>query len=377
MQEISSKERVEKRKHDFYANLLPKIKERQERIKHSILDKTSNVLVMPGQSGLKLGPVFGKFDPQKEYKKTYKEIVEDLVLGLNPYKITIEKPNVKTQDIQELSLTKNDVELDVSFDAIHYNFEPDSILQPIGFKAKIKDLHLIGNPKIPWQVDQVLQENQKAIESIYILGEYGFDNYYLTKIFSAGNLGLDKKFVTTRQSITAIDDTLAKKLLIDIREFEHIDSYYVFENEFLHNRFVIVLAKGNWEYEQFELWPSQSEWGKFGYNHEYEGFLGRTNYAELQAGGYYAARLPIIEYLHRNKKQARVLVIREIYDDYSIPIGVWQVRENVRSAMTKQSKIFNSKVEVLTYIEKHLKYNLKKYIDASFLFKQNRLNDFF
>lgn len=376
-QQISSKERVEKRKQDFYKFILPKVKEQQDKIKSSLLDKTSSVLLVNSDHGMKFGPVIGNFDPSKSYGKSYKEIVENLALGINPYKLTFEKPNARIKDLQEISLAKNDVEMNISFQNVHYNFEPDSILQPIGFKAKIKELELLSNPKIPWQVDQVLNEKQKAVESIQVLDEYGFDNYYLTKIFSAGNLGLDKRLVSTRQSITAIDDTLAKNLLVNIREFENIDAYYVFENEFLHNRFVIILAKGNWEYEQFELWPEGSQWHGYGFNHEFEGFYGRKDYAESQAGGYYAARLPIIEYLHKIRKQCRVLVIREIYDDYSVPVGVWQVRESVRKAMSKPQKIFNSKQEVMQYIKSHLKYDYSKYIHESHLFKQSRLNDFF
>jgi len=376
--QISSKERVEQSKKNFYESILPEILAKQPKSKKSILANTNNVVVMPNEQGLKFGPVFGSFDPSTSYGKSYREIVENLALSVNPYKITIEKPNAKVKDLQDLSLAQNKVELDVSFEKkLDYNFNPDSIIQPIGLKAKIKEIDYLSNPKIPWQVDHVLQDKQKAVESIHTLEEYGFDNYYLTKVFSAGNLGLDKRLVTTRQSITAIDDTIAKQILQGIREYENIDAYYVFENEFLHNRFVIVLAKGNWEYEQFELWPEGSQWHGFGFNHESEGFYGRKGYAESQAGGYYAARLPVIEYLQKMKKQGRALVIREIYDDYSVPVGVWQVRENVRSAMLKYPKTFNSKDELMVYLKSHLKYDTGKYISQSNLFKQSRLNDFF
>ncbi len=378
MQEVNSRDLINRKKHEFYESILPGILAKQSKIKKSILSDTNNVVVMPNEFGVKFGPVFGNFDPSISYGKPYKEIVENLALSINPYKVTFDKPNVKVRDLQDLSLAQNKVELDVYFEKkVNYDFNPDSIMQPIGFKAKIKEIDYLSNPKIPWQVDQILQDKLKAVQSIHTLKDYGFDNYYLTKIFSAGNLGLDKKLVTTRQSITAVDDTLGKQLLQNIREFDNLDSYLVFENEYLHNRFVIILAQGNIEYEQFELWPKDSEWGKYGFNHEFEGFYGRKDYAESQAGGYYAARLGVLEYLFERKKQARVLVIREIYDDYSIPVGVWQVRESVRTAMKKPAKIFSDKKEVLQYIKGHLKYDTGKYLHQSNLFKQSRIVDFF
>ena len=377
MQKVSSKDIVKKKKIDFYKYILPKVKTVLDKGNNSILDKTANVLLVNSDNGIKFGPVFGNFKPENSYAKSYKEIVENLALSINPYQLTLEKPNYKTKELQDISLSKKDVDLDVCFEKkIKYDFNPDSILQPIGFKAKIKDINLVGNVSVPWQVDHVLEDKLKATESISVLNDYGFDNYYLTKILSAGNLGLNKRFVSTRQSITAIDDILAKQLLKKIRDYETIDGFYVFENEFLHNRFVIVLLKGNFEYEQFELWPNGSPWYNLGYNREYEGFYGRTKYAESQAGGYYAARLGVVEYLEKIKKQARVLVIREIYDDYSIPVGVWQVRENVRNAFKKTVKIFNSKQEVINYIPKRLLYDTHKYLNESVIFKQNRLSDF-
>lgn len=380
MQQISSKQRVEEKKSLFYKTIMPKIKQKSLEIKKSVSDKTSSLLITADVSGLKIGPVFGNFDPKNSYGLGYNKIVEDLALSINPYKITIDKPKqFIINKLQDVALSQTNLELDISLEnKLNFNFEPDSILNPIGLKAKIKDLTVVDNPKVPWQVDQVLEEKAKATEMLSTLQGYGFDNYYLTKIFSAGTLGIDKRLVSTRQSITAVDDILAKEYLKDIRTYDKIDSFIVFNNEFLHNRFVIVLMPGNWEYEQFECWPKGSEWStEFGYNREYEGFSGRTKYAEAQAGGYYAARLSVVEFLKDIKMQARVLVIREIYSDYAIPVGVWQVRENVKHALQKPPTRFNSKEEVLEYMKKNLRGLPNAFLKDSILFKQNRLSEFF
>ncbi|MFB6077089.1 MAG: hypothetical protein ABEK12_03090, partial [Candidatus Nanohaloarchaea archaeon] len=55
-------------------------------------------------------------------------------------------------------------------------------------------------------------------------------------------------------------------------------------------------------------------------------------YVDETAGGYYAARLGPLEYLDDIGRQAKVLIIREVTDDYWAPLGVWVVRETVRGA---------------------------------------------
>ena len=53
------------------------------------------------------------------------------------------------------------------------------------------------------------------------------------------------------------------------------------------------------------------------------------------AGAYFAAKLGVAEYLKKKKTQAGVLVLREIRPEYAVPVGVWQVREAIRAAMSK------------------------------------------
>jgi hypothetical protein len=131
----------------------------------------------------------------------------------------------------------------------------DAVLNPIGFKAKLTKLDVIGNPKVPWQIDSVLEDKLKTTEMLQWFLHYGFDNYYVTRMFSAGLLGIDKRFVSTRQSITATDDLLTKIMLEEIRQNNENQKYLIYENEFLHNKFFVVLMPGKWEYEQYEAWP--------------------------------------------------------------------------------------------------------------------------
>ena len=69
-------------------------------------------------------------------------------------------------------------------------------------------------------------------------------------------------------------------------------------------------------------------------------------------GGYYAARIGALEYLKKIKRQAGVIVFREITPEYWLPIGVWQIRENVRAAMQGSYEKFGSMSETLEEVRK-------------------------
>ncbi|MHA1845932.1 MAG: Nre family DNA repair protein, partial [Promethearchaeota archaeon] len=65
----------------------------------------------------------------------------------------------------------------------------------------------------------------------------------------------------------------------------------------------------------------------------------RKNYASNITGAYYAARKSVCEYLHSIKRQARVLIFREVSGGYVVPLGVWVIREAVKNAMFNANTI--------------------------------------
>ena len=83
-----------------------------------------------------------------------------------------------------------------------------------------------------------------------------------------------------------------------------------------------------------------------------------------------------MEYLKRIKRQARVMVIREVYEGYVVPLGVWQVRENVRYALSKRPVVFDSMVELEEYVNTILRINFEEYVKRSALLKQRTLLEF-
>jgi hypothetical protein len=243
-----------------------------------------------------------------------------------------------------------------------FNLSFSDILRPTSASVKVERMHATDNPKIPKQVDRIVYDELKAVEAAHGLYELGLDVYKVTTILSSGALGLRsaQKMVPTRWSITATDDIIFKKLAPAIKENPTIDSYYVYESSYRDNHFLILLMPSLFEYENFETWFPGSVWNdSFDQRpvivEEYEGFKGRKQYAADEGGGYYAARLAVAEALHKMRRQAGVVVFREIPPQYSVPLGVWVVRETARDAFKQRGEKFDTKKDALKFIDSRLR----------------------
>ncbi|MEM0473506.1 MAG: hypothetical protein QXF88_02180, partial [Candidatus Aenigmatarchaeota archaeon] len=111
-----------------------------------------------------------------------------------------------------------------------------------------------------------------------------------------------------------------------------------------------------------------------------EFYEGRKNYAENVAGGYYAAELAVLEYLSEIKRQAGVLIIREIRPEYYAPVGVWKIRECIRDAFTKKPLVLKGVDEFFEIVDKQFIVKSKEWKEKSkilqFMKKQKRVFDF-
>jgi len=223
-----------------------------------------------------------------------------------------------------------EVDMDVSF---------ADISTPTGPRATAEYADLAENPSVPKPVEYTLSDDDWNAEgAMTYLYNRGLDVYQIENVLSAGALGQarNRKLVPTRWSITAVDDTVCRFLRGNIRNRPSVDATEVWYNEYLGNRFWVVLAPGDFEYELVELKAPGSVWNPEGRGYavtsDYEGFEGRTEYAAETAGAYYAAKLGALEHLAERGRQAKVLVVRHVTPDYWGPAGVWQVRETVRNA---------------------------------------------
>lgn len=281
-------------------------------------------------------------------------------------------------DAQEAAMSFSPIDMELHFSKKPtLSVEMNSVHQPMGPSAPLETLRLAENSKIPNKVDELVDEGANAAIAISELLSSGFDEHYLTRLLTSGVLGKKerRKLVPTRWGITAVDDMVAKEHMKKIRQFDESNKFLLYQNEYLANRFSILLLPGKWEYEGFESWMSSPQ--NFAISEEYEGFGGRSDYAAKQGGGYYAARLSVCEALAtKMKKQARVVVIREILPEYDLPVGVWILREIVRHAFENKPVAFPSLQEMLSHLSPSLKIPLAEYMKRSAILSQKKLADF-
>lgn len=324
-------------------------------------------------------------NPSQWYGKPYEEIIKQRSLLLTGRKKAhiMERKDKNLKEAQDAIMSIKTLDMEITFKRKpNFNLNFSSITQPMGGYAPLKDFKVVDNPKIPKKVDSIVGEKKMlAQDAIFELNDYGLNEYYLTKLLSGGLFGYTerKKLVPLRWSITAMDDILGKKIIEEIKYFNSISDYYVCSSEYLDNHYEVLLMPGNWEFENFESWAPGTLWSEDATNvfitEEYESFFGRKGYADKQVGGYYASRFGVCEGLKSINKQARVIVIREIYEGYQIPVGVWQVREGIKHAMQNKKK-FSTLNDALNYMNSKLRIPIKKYKAQSKILKQKRLFDF-
>ena len=318
--------------------------------------------------------------PEKMFGLSQEKIIRDrysLVRG------KLQK-NVFTRDryireLQAVTLSAKPVDMEINFrkkPSFSLSFSP--ILQPMGASGEVNKIKVVDNPKIRSPVYKLIDDDIKADEVVVEFYKLNFNVSQISKILSSGVLGIKKKLVPTKWSITAIDALLSKYFITKIKNFSSIDEYLLFENSYLGNHFYILLLPGNWEFEQFETWFPGTLWNLNSNSPqitvEFEFYFGRKDYASLQSGGYYASRFAVSEGLYKMKKQARAIVIREVGKEYDIPVGVWEVRENVRAALRKKPEKFGSLKQLLQNLKTKIKP--EEYVKKSNLLRQKRIMDF-
>ena len=247
---------------------------------------------------------------------------------------------------QELAMASKPVDVEIELkERINPGIKKDKVILPQGMGAQLKSARITSNVKIDRRLDKAVNDDLKASESMKELYKNNFNEYFLSQILSVGVLGMkkDKKLVPTRWSITATDDIIGKSLLEKIKDYAWIENHELFFGEFMGNAYLIMFFPNVFSYELFELYLPGSSWNpgnEIKASTDYENFDGRSSYASNTAGGYYAARLPILEYLNSIKRQASVLAIRIELPSYWAALGVWVVRESVRKALSNKKLEF-------------------------------------
>jgi len=247
-----------------------------------------------------------------------------------------------------LSMAAKPVDTETKLSKMNLHMMMDNHSLPMGPSGITEKITITENTKVLPQVDYCVSDidlpaAEAVSEHLYFKGKVPEST--IKRIFSAGLLGEEKRrrIVPTRWTITAVDDIISKGLIKEIKKFPEINDYQIFEATYLDNHFKIMLFPGKFIYEMNEVWAPNTLWNVSldGNNRnlqpqimtDFEFYGGRKNYASNITGAYYAARKSVCEYLYKIKKQARVLIFREVSGGYVVPLGVWVIRETVNNAM--------------------------------------------
>ncbi len=318
--------------------------------------------------------------PERWLGKTLEEIVNfrlSLVRGVQ--KVSVLQPQGRyIENLQDLAMAQNAPDSEIVFQK---NTIPTTIIDgqsaPFGPVGEIKNVKFSGM-KTSKPVEKVYYDRDLGAEgAILKLYNSGIEISKIQKCFSIGMFGKKRKLVPTRWSITATDDIISKNLVEEILDYSQIDSHLVFIHEHLGNLFSVLLFPHRWIFEMEEAWHTEK--GELGFGADAEDASGIHHYPSI-AGAYFAAKLGVAEYLKRNQRQAGVLVLREIRAEYAVPVGVWQVREAIRAAMSKKPIIANSLEQGLDVACKHLSISKTEWLSKGTILKmlrQKSITDYF
>ena len=321
--------------------------------------------------------------PEVWFGKPFEEIVGfRSLLVRGKYLVHVrkfEEARAVTEAVRGLAFSSKD-----TYAELHLKKEPRGFLTlspeaaPYGPSAIMQSLK-VNNTSWDHRIERAYyDEDLKAVPAVCELYQNGVPVSKIQRAFSIGAFGLkdNRCLVPTRWSITAIDDMVSKSLLKSIRRAPTINEYRVYKSDYLDNKFGVLMLPDVWSFEVLESWSHGSLWNPYAYavlSGDRESYSGRTTYAGNVGGAYYAARLGVCERLHREGRQAATVVFREIQPGYIIPLGVWQIRENVRNAMRSEPAKFGSLEQALQYATSGFKTPLPQWLKASQIVRQSKI----
>lgn len=328
--------------------------------------------------------------PEQWFGKSIENIVNyrySLVRGSTRMPIdSVRKGGRLVEALQELSMGTSPADTQIAFLKLPTNritFDDNS--QPFGPSAPLRDFD-VASIKVDDRIEKAFYDGDlKAGAAVSDLYESGLEVSRIQRAFSMGIFGLKKnrRIVPTRWSITAVDSSLSKGLIEEVKEFPTIDKYWVYTHSYQHNTFAAIFMPRKWAFEWMEAWFPGSFWNAGGSTPaiigDDEGYSGRKTYPGI-GGCYFSTRLGVAEHLKNKRRQAAALVVREIMPEFPLPLGVWFVRENVRSMLKDPPKVFDDMKSCLVYLKSFLTVPLRRWMEESAILRdavlQRRMDDY-
>ncbi len=304
-------------------------------------------------------------------EKTQEDIIGyrlNLVRGKQTVKIT-DLNNIFVEKLQEISLSSDSIDSEAEFGSKPNGMSFNEQHAPHGPSALIEKFD-INEVKWDRQLEKAYYDTDlKAADAVMHLHQKEVPFSSMQKAFSMGTMGIDdnRRLVPTRWSITACDSTIGNRLLKEVKNYDVIDTHRVYEFTSLNNYYAVLLLPQEWEFEWMEAFLHVLGREELIFS-DYEHNSAKKGYSRV-GGCYYTSKMAVLESLAMEKKQAAAIILREAYQGY-IPLGVFNVRENIRSAMSQPHQEFEDMKTSLDYISTKLKLPLQKFIKQSDVLKE-------
>ena len=312
------------------------------------------------------------FYPEKWYEMNAD--IDDILkfrgrLIYSRWRESVKKPTTKfTEILQEVVMSKKPVDVEVWLKhKPKPNVRFDVWVTPIGNPARVRKIKLASEPKTERRVEYLVSDTDiKAFQAVKELYEHRIPISRIQKLFSAGVLGMkiERKLVPLRWAITGVHDIVGRELVKSVKDYPILNDVLLFENSYIGNHYLILLVPDVYQYELIEIKYPKSVWNIYGRKPyivgDYEPHWGRKSYAENTGGAFYAGRVGVLEYLNKIKKQASVLILREVTEEYNVPVGIWQMQEAIRDAFNKIPAKFESIDDAIRMLKQKVMVDWKK-----------------
>lgn len=268
--------------------------------------------------------------------------------------------------LQEIALSAGSVESEAGFARVPQGSYFSEEHAPHGPSAPIDRLEISDGR---WQHDlekAFYDTDLTARDAVLSLHRGGVLFTSIQKAFSTGTMGRgrNRRLVPTRWSITACDTVIANDLLTRVKQCSVLDTVRVHESASLNNRYAVILLPTGWQYEWTEAFLHVLGNEEYVFS-DHEGHRKKGGYSPL-GGCYYSCKMAVLEALAREQKQAGAVVLREAGRGY-VPLGVFNVRENVRHAMQQEGTEFPDVPSALAYLKDRFTLPVRRFMEEGTL----------
>jgi len=289
--------------------------------------------------------------------------------------------NRLVEKLQEISLSSSSLESEIAFTSTPQGQSFSEEHTPFGPSAGIERFDIESGR---WNHDlekAFYDTDLKAADAVVDLHKTGVSFSSIQKAFSVGTMGQGRgrHLVPTRWSITACDTIIGDRLLAGVKKNPVIDTWRVHEFSSLNNHYAVILMPTAWQYEWSEAFLHVLGNEELVFS-DHEGTKKKTGYSPL-GGCYYSCKMAVLEALAREQRQAGAIILREARKGY-VPMGVFNVRENVRSAMQQPATEFEGIRPALQHLAETFTLPVTRFIEEGPLLqsvireRQCRLGDF-